>query len=108
MVWADTSWIIPLPWLLGSLLTVAELSLCGPSLSTPWDSRQAGQYFLGPRIGLKFILLVALFIADYIGVMLPERAGLHPLVHYSNGYRDGLFLFRARWCHGDVDPGRTL
>lgn len=61
---------VPLPWLLGSLLTVAVLSLCGPSLSTPWGSRQAGQFFLGPGIGLKLTLLEALFVADYIGVMV--------------------------------------
>lgn len=57
-------------WLLGSLLTVAVLSLCGLSLSTPWGGRQAGQFFLGTGIGLKLTLLVALFVADYIGIMV--------------------------------------
>jgi uncharacterized protein len=61
---------VPLPWLLGSLLTVAALSLCGLSLSTPWGSRQTGQLFLGTGIGLKFTLPVALFVADYIGIMV--------------------------------------
>jgi uncharacterized protein len=61
---------IPLPWLLGALLTVAALSLAGLSLSTPWGSRQTGQLFLGTGIGLKFTLPVALFVADYIGIMV--------------------------------------
>jgi uncharacterized protein len=61
---------VPLPWLLGSLLTVAALGLCGLSLSTPWGSRQAGQLFLGTGIGLKFTLPVALFVADHIGIMV--------------------------------------
>jgi uncharacterized protein len=61
---------IPLPWLLGALLTVAALSLCGLSLSTPWASRQTGQLLLGTGIGLKFTLPVALFVADHIGIMV--------------------------------------
>ena len=61
---------IPLPWLLGSLLTIATLSLCGLSLSTPWGSRQTGQVFLGTGIGLKFTLPVALFVAEHIWIMV--------------------------------------
>lgn len=61
---------VPLPWLLGSLLTVAALSLTGLSLSTPWGSRQAGQLFIGTGIGLKFTLPVALFVVDHIGIMV--------------------------------------
>ena len=61
---------VPLPWLLGPLLTVGALSLTGLSLSTPWGSRQTGQLLLGTGIGLKFTLAVALFVADHIAVMV--------------------------------------
>lgn len=68
--WIFATLGVPLPWLLGSLLTIAALSLAGLSLNTPWGSRQTGQVFLGTGIGLKFTLAVALFVAEHIWVMV--------------------------------------
>lgn len=68
--WTFEALNVPLPWLLGSLLTVAALSLVGLSLNTPWGSRQTGQVFLGAGIGLKFTLPVALFVVEHIWIMV--------------------------------------
>jgi membrane AbrB-like protein len=68
--WAFNLIGVPLPWLLGPLLTIGALSLTGLSLSTPWGSRQTGQLLLGTGIGLKFTLPVALFVTDHIGIMV--------------------------------------
>lgn len=68
--WAFSILGVPLPWLLGSLLTIAALSLAGLSLNTPWGSRQTGQVFLGTGIGLKFTLPVAFFVAEHIWIMV--------------------------------------
>ncbi len=61
---------VPLPWLLGPLISVGLLSVVGFPTNTPWASRQVGQLLIGTGIGLKFTLAVALFVGDYIGVMV--------------------------------------
>ncbi|MBM86009.1 MAG: hypothetical protein CMM47_08300 [Rhodospirillaceae bacterium] len=68
--WFFSLLAVPLPWLLGPLVTVGGLSLAGFSLSTPWGCRQAGQVLVGTGIGLKFTLAVALFVADHLMIMV--------------------------------------
>lgn len=48
-------WIgTPIPWLLGSLLTVAAVNLGGWRIRCPEGGRQIGQIFIGTVIGLYF------------------------------------------------------
>lgn len=54
------SWIgTPIPWLLGSLLTVAAVNIGGWQIRCPAGGRQLGQIFIGVVIGLYFTPAVA-------------------------------------------------
>lgn len=54
------SWIgTPIPWLLGSLLTVAAVNIAGWRIHCPAGGRQLGQIFIGVLIGLYFTPAVA-------------------------------------------------
>lgn len=61
---------VPLPWLLGPLLTVGALGLFGAKLSTPPGSRQVGQILLGAGIGLHFSPEVARFVGENLHIMV--------------------------------------
>lgn len=56
---------IPLPWMVGPLLTIAGLSILGVRILLPNFSRQTGQIVLGTAIGLHFTPVVAVFVAQY-------------------------------------------
>ena len=56
---AAAGWIfallhVPLPWLLGPMLSVGALGMAGLTLSLPKGARQTGQLLLGTGIGLNF------------------------------------------------------
>jgi membrane AbrB-like protein len=68
--WAFAALGVPLPWLLGPLLTVGALGIAGLDLATPKGSRQLGQLLLGTGIGLNFTVTVALFVIDHAVVMV--------------------------------------
>lgn len=61
---------VPLPWLLGPMLTSAAISLSGRKLAMPPGTRQLGQLLLGAGIGLNFTPAVALFVIDHILIMV--------------------------------------
>ncbi len=85
------SWLgIPLPWLLGPLLTIGALGLFGVDLATPKASRQLGQLLLGTGIGLYFTPAVAAFVVEHLGVIV--SCGLASI---SFGAIAGLILQRT-------------
>ena len=53
----------PIPWLLGSLLTVAAVNLAGWRIRCPTGGRQVGQILIGAVIGLYFTPTVAAIVA---------------------------------------------
>lgn len=53
----------PIPWLLGSLLTVAAVNLAGWRIRCPAGGRQTGQIFIGAVIGLYFTPAVGAVVA---------------------------------------------
>lgn len=81
---------VPLPWLLGPMLTVAALSMAGRTLSLPQGARQTGQLLLGTGIGLNFTPAVAHFVLDHIGVMV-----LCALASIAFGLASAFYLRRA-------------
>lgn len=68
--WAFAFLGVPLPWLLGPMLSVGALSMAGLTLSMPKGARQTGQLLLGTGIGLNFTPAVAVFVMDHIAVMV--------------------------------------
>ena len=68
--WAFAFFGVPLPWLLGPMLSVAALSIGGVTLSMPQGARQTGQLLLGTGIGLNFTPTVAVFVVDNVAVMV--------------------------------------
>ena len=61
---------VPLAWLLGSLISVAFVSLMGGRLAMPPGARQAGQIALGTAIGLTFTQEVAAFVVGFLPIMI--------------------------------------
>ena len=88
--WAFYTLNIPLPWLLGPLLTIAALSMLGLDLATPRGSRQTGQVLLATGIGLNFTPMVAIFVAENLWVMV-----LTSVASISFGAVAGLLLMRT-------------
>jgi uncharacterized protein len=61
---------LPLPWLLGSLFTIAALSLAGaPIRLIPWG-RPAGTMVIGASTGLQFTVAVMVKLAGLLPLMI--------------------------------------
>jgi membrane AbrB-like protein len=54
---------IPLPWMIGPLVTMAALKFAGAHLVAPRGGREAGQAIIGTALGLYFTPLVAKEVA---------------------------------------------
>ena len=44
----------PLPWMIGPMLAVAAVRMCGVAVTAPRGGRQAGQWIIGTALGLYF------------------------------------------------------
>jgi membrane AbrB-like protein len=45
---------MPLPWMIGPMLSVAAVRMCGVHFTAPRGGRQAGQWIIGSALGLYF------------------------------------------------------
>lgn len=63
--WLDT----PIPWMIGPMLAVAAVNLCGGSLRAPPFGRQTGQVILGSAAGLYFTPPVVAALGAHIGAI---------------------------------------
>ena len=45
---------VPLPWMIGPMLGVAAVRMCGVHVTAPRGGRQAGQWIIGSALGLYF------------------------------------------------------
>jgi uncharacterized protein len=45
---------LPLPWMIGPMLAVATVRMCGVHITAPRGGRQAGQWIIGSALGLYF------------------------------------------------------
>ena len=45
---------VPLPWMIGPMLAIAAVRMCGMHLTAPRGGRQAGQWIIGTALGLYF------------------------------------------------------
>jgi uncharacterized protein len=45
---------VPLPWMIGPMLSVAAVRICGVHITAPRGARQAGQWIIGSALGLYF------------------------------------------------------
>jgi membrane AbrB-like protein len=45
---------VPLPWMIGPMLSVAAVRMCGVHFTAPRGGRQAGQWIIGTALGLYF------------------------------------------------------
>jgi hypothetical protein len=45
---------VPLPWLIGPMLSVAAVRMCGVHVTAPRGGRQVGQWIIGSALGLYF------------------------------------------------------
>ncbi|MBQ2263005.1 MAG: AbrB family transcriptional regulator [Loktanella sp.] len=61
---------LPLPWLIGSLVITAALSLSGLNVSTPPLIRQSGQLIAAIAIGLGFSSQVMAMLSDYVYLII--------------------------------------
>lgn len=64
----------PIPWLLGSLLTVAAVNLLGWRITCPPGGRQSGQMGIGMVIGLYFTPAVAAIVVSQLPWMVMVAA----------------------------------
>jgi membrane AbrB-like protein len=45
---------LPLPWMIGPMLAVAAVRMCGVHVTAPRGGRQVGQWIIGTALGLYF------------------------------------------------------
>jgi membrane AbrB-like protein len=45
---------VPLPWMIGPMLAIATVRICGLHVTAPRGGRQAGQWIIGTALGLYF------------------------------------------------------
>src|SRR5215210_4907310 len=63
---AGCAWVrMPLPWMIGPLLTMAALNFSGAELRSPKAGRATGQIVIGTALGLYFTPLVGREVADH-------------------------------------------
>lgn len=63
---AGFAWVrMPLPWMIGPLLTMAVLNFSGAELRSPKAGRATGQIVIGTALGLYFTPLVGREVADH-------------------------------------------
>lgn len=66
---------IPLPWVIGSMLATAGVTLAGLSPRLPQAGRNFGQFVLGMAVGLWFTPEAAAQAAEHVGAMLAAALG---------------------------------
>lgn len=65
------AWLgLPIPWLLGPIITTAALNLSGVRMSCPRGGRQLGQILIGTVIGLYFTPKMAVLVAGQLPWMV--------------------------------------
>lgn len=81
---------IPLPWMLGPLLSMALCNFAGLQLRAPFAGRQVGQVIIGTALGLYFTPAVAREVASYWHLLLVAA-----LLAIALGWVGGWILSRA-------------
>jgi membrane AbrB-like protein len=76
---------VPLPWMIGPLLAVAAVRLCGVHVTAPRGARQVGQWIIGSALGLYFTPAVVEHLGG-IGWMLVVGALFAIGLGYVCGY----------------------
>jgi len=80
---------LPLPWMLGPLLTTAVLRVAGADLAAPPGARQCGQWIIGTALGLYFTPAVVREVGALWHLLLAGAA-----CAVAVGYASGLALSR--------------
>jgi membrane AbrB-like protein len=65
---------LPIPWMIGPMITVAILSLAGARVHAPPYARQTGQVILGSAVSLYFTPTVAAALIANVGVIAAASA----------------------------------
>lgn len=60
----------PLPWMIGPMLAIATVRVCGLHVTAPRGGRQAGQWIIGTALGLYFTPLVVERVGGIVWLLL--------------------------------------
>lgn len=88
--WAASLLHLPLPWMIGPLISMAVLRLSGVDLRAPSFARPGGQVIIGTALGVYFTPAIARELVRYLPVMI--AAGFGAMV---TGYVSSLVLARG-------------
>jgi len=55
---------VPLPWMIGPMLAIATVRMCGLHVTAPRGGRQAGQWIIGTGLGLYFTPVVVAHVGS--------------------------------------------
>jgi uncharacterized protein len=78
---------VPLPWMIGPMLSTAIARMCGLHVSGPRGGRQTGQWLIGSALGLYFTPAVMAHVAGIAGLL-----ALGALFSIALGYVCGFAL----------------
>jgi hypothetical protein len=76
---------VPLPWMIGPMLAVATVRMCGVHVTAPRGGRQVGQWIIGTALGLYFTPTVVAHVGS-VAWMLVLGALFAIALGYACGY----------------------
>ena len=76
---------VPLPWMIGPMLAIATVRICGLHVTAPRGGRQAGQWIIGTALGLYFTPTVVEHVGS-VAWMLVLGALFAIALGYACGY----------------------